>query len=49
MKKRHSFFISAEEQCENKEGLLKYLGDKINKGLMCLYCENVGTRGFKNR
>ena len=33
MKNVHSFFISEEEFCTNKEGLLKYLAEKINKGL----------------
>lgn len=49
MQKKHSFFISSEEQCIDKQGLLKHLGEKINKGLMCLYCENAGGKGFKNR
>jgi hypothetical protein len=36
MLKKHSFFIAAKEYCINPKGLLKYLGDKINKGLMCI-------------
>lgn len=47
MKNIHSFFISEQEYCTNKEGLLKYLAEKINKGLLCLYCENKGTKDFK--
>jgi pre-60S factor REI1 len=48
MKKTHSFFISEQEYCKNIEGLLLYLGQKINIGLLCLYCENKGTKDFKN-
>ena len=47
MKQVHSFFISEEDFCVNKEGLLRYLAEKINKGLLCLYCENKGTKDFK--
>lgn len=49
MMKKHSFFVAAQEYCTNVAGLLKYLGNKINKGLMCLYCENAGTKGFHTR
>ncbi len=30
------------------EGLLRYLAEKINKGLLCVYCDNKGTKGFKS-
>jgi len=29
------------------KGLIKYLAEKINIGLLCVYCENQGTKDFK--
>ncbi len=48
MKKVHSFFISEEKCCKDVEGLIKYLAEKINIGILCLYCENKGTKDFKS-
>ncbi len=47
MRSSHSFFISEEKFLTNLEGLLKYLAEKINVGLLCIYCDNQGTKGFK--
>lgn len=47
MRKSHSFFISEEKYLINLEGLLNYLAEKINIGLLCIYCDNQGTKGFK--
>lgn len=47
MRNAHSFFISEEKYCKNVPGLLNYLAQKINKGLLCLYCENKGHKEFK--
>ena len=49
MQTRHSFFVAAQEFCTDLQGLFKYLGEKVNKGLLCLYCENAGTKGFHSR
>jgi len=48
MQTSHGFFISEHRYCTNPEGLVKYLAEKINIGLLCLYCENQGTKGFKS-
>ena len=48
MRLSHSFFISEEKYLTNLEGLLKYLAEKINIGLLCIYCDNQGTKGFKS-
>lgn len=48
MRVAHSFFISEEKYLTNMEGLLKYLAEKINVGLLCIYCDNQGAKGFKS-
>lgn len=48
MRRAHSFFILDDNFLINVEGLLKYLAEKINKGLLCIYCDNKGTKGFKS-
>ena len=48
MLKKHSFFISSAEQCTDLTGLMKYLGEKVQKQLICLDCNNEGTRGFQS-
>lgn len=45
----HGFFIPDKEYLVNCKGLLNYLGRKITKGLLCIYCNNKGTKGFKNK
>lgn len=30
------------------EGLIRYLAEKINVGLLCIYCENKKTKDFKS-
>jgi pre-60S factor REI1 len=45
---KHGFFISEEKYIDDKDGLIKYLAGKINKGLYCLYCENKGFHDFKS-
>ena len=47
MQSSHSFFIAEEKFLINLDGLLKYLAEKIQIGLLCLYCDNKGTKGFK--
>ncbi len=32
---------------KDTKGLIHYLAQKINIGLLCLYCENKGTKDFK--
>ncbi|CAG9822521.1 unnamed protein product [Phaedon cochleariae] len=38
----HSFFIPDIEYCTDVEGLLRYLGEKISDGFMCLWCNDKG-------
>ncbi|XP_050514581.1 cytoplasmic 60S subunit biogenesis factor ZNF622 [Diabrotica virgifera virgifera] len=38
----HSFFIPDIEYCSDLQGLLRYLGDKISEGFMCLWCNEKG-------
>lgn len=38
----HSFFIPDIEYCTDLEGLLRYLGEKICDGFMCLWCNDKG-------
>ena len=46
MWKEHSFFIPKEDQCKNKEGLLKALATRIEKHKRCINCEFIRTRSF---
>lgn len=39
---KHSFFIPDIEFCTDVEGLLRYLGEKIVQGFMCLWCNEKG-------
>jgi pre-60S factor REI1 len=47
MKTVHGFFYCEELNLVDESGLLQYLAEKINVGLMCIYCENKGTKDFK--
>lgn len=38
----HSFFIPDIEYCTDVEGLLRYLGEKVSEGFMCLWCNEKG-------
>ncbi|XP_034824068.1 cytoplasmic 60S subunit biogenesis factor ZNF622 [Maniola hyperantus] len=42
MSAAHSFFIPDVEYCVDIKGLLLYLGEKISRGFMCLWCNEVG-------
>lgn len=42
MSEVHSFFIPDVEYCVNVKGLLLYLGEKISRGFMCLWCNETG-------
>jgi len=44
----HSFFVSDIKYVTNLKGLLKYLGSKIHKGRLCIYCENHHSKDFKS-
>jgi len=48
MRLQHSFFISDMKYVKNLNGLLKYLGEKIQKGCLCIYCENHHCKDFKS-
>jgi pre-60S factor REI1 len=43
----HSFFVSEIKFVTDLKGLLKYLGEKIHKGCMCIHCENRHAKDFK--
>ncbi|CAJ0747303.1 11191_t:CDS:10 [Entrophospora sp. SA101] len=47
MAKVHSFFIPEVEYLVNIRGLIKYLGEKISVGNVCLYCNGRG-KGFQS-
>lgn len=38
----HSFFIPDAEFCTDIEGLLTYLGEKIFKDYICIWCNDKG-------
>ncbi|KAI3859493.1 hypothetical protein MKX03_024533 [Papaver bracteatum] len=40
MHKQHGFFIPDIEFLKDPEGLLTYLGKKVNRDFMCLYCND---------
>lgn len=42
MTTKHSFFIPDIEFCSDMEGLLRYLGEKVSQGFMCLWCNEKG-------
>ena len=47
MRVAHSFFISEAKYCVKIAQLLKYLGEKIHLGCLCIYCENNKAKDFK--
>lgn len=47
MEINHGFFVVESSYVKNLSGLLKYLAEKINIGLLCIQCENKGTKDFK--
>eukprot|EP01135_Chromosphaera_perkinsii_P004719 Nk52_evm30s294 gene=Nk52_evmTU30s294 len=42
MTQAHSFFIPDVEYLVDAEGLIKYLGEKVSVGNLCLYCNEKG-------
>jgi len=40
MRIEHSFFVPEIKYATDLSGLLKYLGEKIHKGCLCIMCEN---------
>lgn len=42
MHKQHGFFVPDAEYLKDPQGLLCYLGIKVTKDFMCLYCEDRG-------
>lgn len=44
MHREHGFFIPDAEYLKDPTGLLTYLGLKITKGYMCLYCDERGKQ-----
>lgn len=48
MRLKHSFFVSDIKYLKDLNGLLKYLGEKIHRGCLCIWCENHHCRDFKS-
>ncbi|EFJ13339.1 hypothetical protein SELMODRAFT_234873 [Selaginella moellendorffii] len=44
MHRVHGFFIPDAEYLKDATGLLSYLGSKVTKGFMCLYCDESGKQ-----
>lgn len=44
MTKAHGFFIPDIEYLSDLEGLIKYLGEKVSVGNICLYCNGKGRQ-----
>eukprot|EP00850_Spirogloea_muscicola_P008537 SM000045S16282 [mRNA] locus=s45:661511:663662:- [translate_table: standard] len=44
MHRAHGFFIPDVEYLSDLQGLLKYLGLKVSKGYMCLFCDERGKQ-----
>ncbi|KAF5304517.1 hypothetical protein FQA39_LY09568 [Lamprigera yunnana] len=44
----HSFFIPDVEYCIDLRGLLEYLGEKITKGFMCIWCNEKGKSFYSS-
>lgn len=42
MAEKYGFFIPELEYCVNLEGLLRYLGEKVGVGNVCLWCNEKG-------
>ena len=47
MKSVHSFYLPEEKYIKDKEGMLKYLGEKVGLGHLCLFCAG-DKNGFKS-
>ncbi|EGR29024.1 zinc c2h2 type family protein, putative [Ichthyophthirius multifiliis] len=48
MSKTHGFFICEQKYCIDVTGLLKHLGEKINKAFLCILCENKSCKDFQS-
>jgi len=48
MRLKHSFFVSDIKYVKDLNGLLKYLGEKIHRGCLCIFCENHHCKDFKS-
>ena len=46
METDHGFFVPQRQFCTNAEGLLQYLQEKIEVGLLCITCENKKAKDF---
>ena len=42
MTKVHGFFVPDIEYMKDLKGFIKYLGEKISIGFVCLYCNGKG-------
>lgn len=46
MARQHSFFIAEQSYCIDKSKLVVYLQQKIEVGMMCIFCDNKGAKDF---
>ena len=46
MSVQHGFFVPQVEYCKDDKGLIKYLHEKVEVGLLCIFCDNKGFRDF---
>lgn len=48
MQRAHNFFLPDPNNIVDLEKIILYLAGKVHKGLMCIYCDNLGCKDFKN-
>lgn len=48
MQRAHNFFLPDSQNILSLEKIIGYLAGKIHRGLLCIYCDNVGCKDFKS-
>jgi len=48
MREKHGFFVPDASYCVNSSGLIHYLREKIEIGLLCISCNNNGLKIFQD-
>ena len=44
MRAEHSFFLPDREYCVDTKGMVGYLGAKVSRGFICLFCNGRGKQ-----